>query len=98
MASLTRAHKGDVGRKLRLNAGENITTASLAQISYKKPSGVTGTWAATIEDLTYASYTTISTNDLDETGNWEIQLYVEMNGAQIHGALAEFHVYRLTTD
>jgi len=95
--SITRAHKGDIGRKIRLDAGESIVSASTIQIKYKKPSGATGTWTAEVEELTYAAYTTLA-GDLDEDGPWEIQLYVEMGGAQIHGAIANFHVYRLTTD
>lgn len=95
--SITRAHKGDVGRKIRLNAGETIVAATTVQIKYRKPSGAVGTWTAIVEDLTYAGYITLA-GDLDETGKWEIQLYVEMAGANIHGAIANFHVYRLTTD
>ena len=40
-------------------------------ILYKKPNGVTGSWAGTITDDT-VSYT-ISATDIDVSGVWEVQ-------------------------
>ncbi len=96
--SVVRAHKGDIGRQFKLDAGEDITTATLIQIKYKKPDDTTGVWVAAATDITYAVYTTQFITDLDQLGKWKIQLYVEMDGAKVHGPVAEFHVYKRITD
>lgn len=96
--SVARAHKGDIGRQFKLDAGEDISTATVVQIKYKKPDDTTGTWTAAVVDNNYGAYTTSLITDLDQTGKWWIQLYVEMGGARIHGAVASFHVYKRLTD
>jgi len=96
--SVVKAHKGDIGRQFKLDAGEDITTATLLQIKYKKPDDTTGVWTAAVSDTTYAVYTTQFIADLDQVGKWKIQLYVEMAGAKVHGPVAEFHVYKRITD
>lgn len=97
--SIARAHKGDVGRKFRLDADQDISAASVVQIKYVKPDGTTkGTWTAEVEDSQYAYYITQNATDLDQIGKWMIQLYIEMGGAKIHGAIATFHVYKTTAD
>ncbi len=96
--SVARAHKGDIGRQFKLDAGEDISTATLIQIKYKKPDDTPGVWTADVYGTNYGVYTTSLVTDLDQVGKWKIQLYVEMGGVKIHGAVAEFHVYKRVTD
>ena len=67
--------ESDVGVKFKLNTGKDISAADSYDIHYKKPSGTTGTWTGTVEDSNYVVYTTVS-GDLDESGVWEVQAYV----------------------
>ncbi len=95
--ALVKIYKGDVGQKIILDTDQDISEATLLQIKYKKPDATTGTWTATLTGIDSAYYTTVE-NDLDQTGNWEIQLYVELGGAKIHGTIVSFHVYKKVTD
>jgi hypothetical protein len=97
---LNKVFVGDVGTKIRLDAGQDISSASLIQLKYKKPSGETGTWTGTLEGTDYAYYITqaASEPDLDENGRWQIQLYVELPTWQGHGEISYFHVYNRVTD
>lgn len=98
--AVSKVHVGDIGTKLRLDAGESIAAATLLRIYYKKPSGDTGYWTATLEGTDYATYTTVdnSDDDLDEDGNWELQLYIESPDWTGFGEAARFHVYKRVFD
>ncbi len=95
--AISKIYKNDIGQTITLEAGQDISSATLLQLKYKKPDGTTGTWTGTLVGVDAAYYTTVL-NDLDQTGNWEIQLYMEMGGAKIHGRIVFFHVYKRTTD
>jgi hypothetical protein len=71
---------------LRFEAQVNvdITGATVTQINYKKPSGSTGSFPATIEDseagIMY--YDVIDTDELDESGTWILQAFVAFADAR----------------
>jgi hypothetical protein len=96
--SLSKIYKGDIGRKFTLDAEEDISAASVLRIEYIKPDGVTGYWDGSVEDLQYAFYITQSAGDLDQTGTWKLQLYIEINGAVLHGDIEDFHIYKRLED
>ena len=52
--------------------GQDITGATETLIKYKKPSGVEGSFAATIDDATTGviKFSTFLTATLDEVGDW----------------------------
>lgn len=95
--ALNKVYKNDIGTKIRLNAGSVISAATLIQIKYKKPNGDIGTWTAVLEGTDYGYYIT-TTNDLDQTGKWEVQLYVVLPSWQGHGEIATLQVYKRLTD
>ena len=69
---------GDEGTELRFDIGVDVSNVTLAKIYYKKPSGQTGSWTATlITGTTKIRYITQS-DDIDETGDWTFQPYVEL--------------------
>lgn len=73
--------KGDIGTKIILNTGSDLSTGTLFKIYYRKPDGTTGFWTAQKEsDNTSISYTTLSSSDLDVVGTWVLQSYVEISG------------------
>lgn len=96
--AITKIYKGDIGRKFILDADEDISAATILQLKYIKPDGITGTWDGSVEKSHYAFYITQDADDLDQTGKWRIQLYVEIDGAKIHGDIEDFHVYKRLTD
>jgi hypothetical protein len=88
---------GDVGTDIILDAGEDITAQTTLLIKYKKPSGLTGSWSATVYQTTKGKYTTVS-GDLDESGTWKLQLYVVLPAWSGHGEVAKLPVYDLEID
>ena len=83
---------GDIGIKIILEVGADITTAISQKIKYRKPSGERGVWTATQETATSISYTTIAATDLNEIGVWLLQSYVTMPSWALSGKIAKFSV------
>lgn len=71
-------HVGDVGTVIRVEPSDDtdLSGASSAEIRYKKPSGATGAWTASIVS-DGVQYTT-TTGDIDEAGTWYLQAYVDL--------------------
>lgn len=82
--------KGDIGTVIILDTGEDISTATLVKIRYKKPNGDTGEWTASVNS-TEVRYTTLA-GDIDQTGDWEMQAYVELAAWQGYSAIVEVPV------
>lgn len=91
IATVINAMRGSIGLKIKVNISASTVGATLCKIRYEKPSGEIGEWVAQIESGTSISYTTVSANDLDEEGDWNIQAYVE-NGWKLSGTQCILHV------
>lgn len=63
---------------LKLNANQDITGATSTPIKYRKPSGVFGELAATIDDalLGIIKFSDFVESTLDEAGDWKFWSYV----------------------
>jgi hypothetical protein len=68
---------GDIGTVIQADTGESLSGGSGAVLHYRKPSGTTGSWSATI-DGNKITYTTLA-SDLDEVGVWTFQGYVVLS-------------------
>ena len=69
-------HAGDVGTKITLHLGEDLTLATLLEIHYRKPSGTLGKWTAIAEGESM-SYIT-QAGDVDEPGLWTLNARVAL--------------------
>ena len=84
---------GDVGTVIKLDTGTDLSTATVLKIKVKKPNGTTLEWTATQDAsnpkvMTY----TIQAGDLDQSGTWKLQAYVEFPSWQGHGQWASLKV------
>lgn len=72
---------------LTLNTGIDLTGASNTKILYEKPNGVKGSFTATVsgQSLTY----TLSNTDIDQTGIWKFQTYIEVATKKGYGEVVE---------
>jgi hypothetical protein len=97
--SMTDIHVGDVGTVFELTLQEdgvavNISTATLKQFIYTKPSGTATTKTASFTTdgsngkLRYVSLA----NDLDTAGVWQLQAYVELPTGKWHSTVIQFVV------
>jgi len=91
-AESNKIFKGDAGTKIILDAGSNISTGTAFKIYYEKPSGATGSWDAELEGTQTAYYIT-QTTDLDQSGEWKFQLYVELPDWKGRGDIASLQIY-----
>jgi hypothetical protein len=76
---------------ITLDTGLDLTSATVTRILYKKPNGVKGYFTATKSgtSLTYQC----SNADLDVSGNWQFQAYVEIGGLKGFGDFIWQNVY-----
>jgi hypothetical protein len=70
---------------LTLETGIDVSAASAAAVLYKKPSGTTGQWVASVAGttVTYA----VGPSDLDEAGVWKVQPKVTIAGEIGYGEI-----------
>ncbi len=94
-------HKGDIGTifEITLKDGKivvDVSTASIKNIFFQKPSGIILTKAAafTTDGVDgKIQYTTIAA-DLDEIGDWELQAGVTLAAGTWKSSIEKFQVFR----
>lgn len=84
---------GDVGTVIKLDTGTDLTSATALKIKVKKPNGTEVEWTASQDAnnpkvMTY----TIQSGDLDQSGTWKLQAYVEFPTWQGRGEWAKLKV------
>lgn len=70
---------GDVGTDIVVDCGTDISTSTVRKIRAKKPDGKIVEWSATVHEGTKLMYKVVD-GDLDQSGRWDIQAYIEMPG------------------
>jgi hypothetical protein len=88
LTCIERPTAGAIGFEIFIVTGLNLATATDCSIWYEKPGGGTGSWTAEAHSaadddgvLRYgARYVTTAADDLDEHGDWRLQVGVEMPG------------------
>lgn len=84
---------GDVGTEIIIDMGSDISDATITTLKVKKSDKET-TWAATIHDTNFLKYAIVA-DDLDVSGKYFIQPYLETPSWQGHGETVSFEVYEL---
>jgi hypothetical protein len=83
---------GDVGTELRFDIGVESADVQVAKIKVVKPDKSTVEWDAVVgPGDTEVSYT-IQEGDLDISGTWKLQVYVELPGWKGHGSIVSMKV------
>jgi len=90
----TKPYVGDVGTVITVNTKTNLTTATLLQLHVLKPDGTQVIWNGTLYNTKYIRYTT-GGDDLDISGDYRLQAYVELPLWRGHGDATTFRVYDL---
>ncbi len=88
---MTDLNKGEIGQPLRVDIGENISTATSVIIQAQPEIGVLKDFVATVPNVSatvngvtlnaneYAEYTTLTKEDLDYAGRWRMRLKAEFS-------------------
>jgi hypothetical protein len=84
----------DEGTELSINAGSDISTADILQIKVIKPNKTTDTWDCTVDENNnnIVNYI-IQHGDLDQKGEYKLQLYIEIEEWKGLGETTSFKVY-----
>lgn len=81
----------DIGTEIVLDCGIDISTATVRKIYAKSPVGGKKTWTAAASGTNSISYVLLP-GDIDVSGNWQVQSYVEMPGGKWRGTWAILNV------
>jgi len=74
---------GDIGTEIKIDTGEDISSATGVSITYLKPvSKDTGTWVAAVDGTQVVLYTT-DAGDFDEAGIWRVQAVITFSATSI---------------
>ena len=85
---MAKVFEGDIGTKITLDVGIDVSGATVKKMKYVKPDGTSGEWTAgqiEIINTTKFRFTTVATTDLDVTGKWQVNTYAEVAGWKGHG-------------
>lgn len=93
-------HKGDIGTKFLLTIEDNgvaidISASTVKTIIFRRPDGVVRAKTAQFNtDGTDGKiyWTTTAVTDLDVTGDWHIQGYIEIGTGKWHTSVEDFTV------
>lgn len=74
----SRIRVGDIGTRIIVDIGFEVSSASELRIYYTKPSGTEGYWTAqeVTEDNNFIEYIT-QAGDIDESGKWKVQSWAQ---------------------
>ena len=86
-------YQGDIGTVFLIDTKSNISTGTVFQLKIKKPSGTEVIWTGELSGTTKVQYTTVA-GDLNESGLYKLQVYVEIPSWRGRGKTAEFTVYK----
>lgn len=100
MSTPSRIHVEDVGTEIILDCGTDVSGLTLAKIKYRKPDGTEGEWMAEAKDgevnqITYVTKQDEETEeyDLDVSGVWYLQAYIETETWTGHGERVSMRVF-----
>jgi len=91
---MSKIYINDYGHAFLVRTHTDISGASVLKIKVKKPDLTTDEWVATLDGTEDMSYT-VASGDLDQSGTWEGQAYVEDSGWVGHGETFKFKVRAL---
>ena len=91
-----RIFKNQTALTLKLDTKIDLTTATDVWMKYKKPSGTTGQWDATIDSPATSGIIShiVAAGELNESCEWTRWAYVEISGSKYApGDAVTFEVY-----
>ena len=68
---------------ITLDCGTDVMTADATMIIYTKPDGTTAMWTGTPVGNTIVY--SFANGDINQSGNWKFQAYVEIGGRKTYG-------------
>lgn len=91
MTTENRVYLGDIGTVITLDCESDISAATVRKILVRKPDGSEIEWTAS--QVGTSLIYTIALGDLDQSGEWSMQAYVETPAGKWRG-----ETYRITVN
>ena len=89
---MSTVYLNDIGTLFAIDTQDDISTNNSIVLRYKKPNGVKGNWSPTLNaDNQTVEYVTVD-GDLDQLGEWELQVYVDLPAWKGHSDIVTFTV------
>lgn len=76
---MSSVYVGDIGTEVSIDCDVNVSTATIRKILVTKPDGETVEWSSQADGTNAVKYV-ITDGDLDQSGEWRLQAYIEMPG------------------
>jgi hypothetical protein len=92
----SKVYIGDIGTRITLDCGTDISAATALQILVRKPDGSTVTWAAQASGTTALFFDTVA-GSLDMPGNWRLQAKVSIGVGTWSGETVNLEVHSAWT-
>ena len=92
MAQCSRVYVDSIGTEIILDTEVAITSATYLSIQVKKPDETTAEWVGTVFENTKVKYLLLA-GDVDQTGEYALQVYVEMPVFIGRGCTEKMKVY-----
>jgi hypothetical protein len=89
---MSKVYVGDIGTRITLDCGTDISAASARSIEVRKPDGTATSWAATASGTNGLYFDTVSST-LDMAGDWRLQAKVTIAGNVWRGETVLLPVY-----
>ena len=93
---MSKVYIGDIGTVIEVAVGIDISAATTTELKVKKPDGTTDTWVGAVNGSTNTQLDyTIAADDLDQSGEYDIQAHIETATWVGLGETARLMVYGL---
>lgn len=94
---MSKHYKGTIGTDILVNVGCDVENASDLELWVTKPSGTKVIWIPVVKNKRFLQYT-IADGDWNESGTYNLQAYVEINGWKGPGDETTFEIYDTIKD
>jgi hypothetical protein len=88
-----KVYAGDLGTRVILDCGQDISAATARSIEVQKPNGSTASWTAIAEGTNSIKFDTVANSSFDVPGTWRLQSKIAIGGAVWRGTTVTLTVY-----
>lgn len=93
MSSNEKVYAGDLGTRVILDCGQNVSAATARSIEVQKPDGSTASWSASASGTNSIQFDTEAGSSFNVPGTWRIQSKITIGGAVWRGKTVTLTVY-----
>jgi hypothetical protein len=89
---IDKVYVNEVRYLIKVDCGEDVTTATAQSISVRKPDGTVVNWSALVAEDNFIQHST-EAGDIDHDGIYRVQSVVVLDGKTLLGNTDNFRIY-----